>query len=115
MIRWCTQTLCAMVILTFVSARGATDTNVVTFEQARTLIDAHCVKCHDADTAKGNLNLTVLKTEKDVERDPRRLEKLLQFVRDREMPPPAKRPQPKEEERQRLIDRAQHTLANIDY
>jgi mono/diheme cytochrome c family protein len=115
MIRRCTQTLCAAAILTFVSARAATDTNVATFEQARALLDAHCVKCHDADTAKGNLDLTLLKTAKDVEGNPRRLEKILQFVRDREMPPPAKRPQPKEEERQRLIDWAQHTLANIDY
>ena len=117
MIRRWSQTafLFAFLFLTAVSSRAATHTNIATFEQARGLIDAHCVKCHDSDTAKGNLDLTVLKTQKDVERDPRRLETLLRFVRDREMPPPSKRPQPKEEERQRLIDWAEHTLANIDY
>jgi hypothetical protein len=36
-------------------------------------------------------------------------------LRDREMPPPGKRPQPKEHERQLLIDWGRFTLAHIDY
>lgn len=115
MIRRCAFTLLVLVVLALASARAATHTNVPTFQQAHALIDAHCIKCHDSDTAKGHLDLSGLKTQRDAERDPRRLETLLRFVRDREMPPPSRRPQPKEEERQRLIDWAEHTLANIDY
>jgi hypothetical protein len=108
------QTIFAVLVLACLSARGA-ETNLLTFSQAHSLIETHCFKCHDAETAKGNLDLTPLKTLEDYERDPRRLEKLVRFIRDREMPPPAKRPQPKEQDRQALIDWGQHTLANIDY
>ncbi|HWN95441.1 MAG TPA: DUF1592 domain-containing protein [Methylomirabilota bacterium] len=93
----------------------AAETNVIAFQKVHSLIEAHCFKCHDADNAKGDLDLTPFKTQQDYERDPRRLEKLLRFVREREMPPPAKRPQPREDERQRLIDWGEHTLAHIDY
>src|SRR5436190_4953532 len=74
-----------------------------------------CVKCHDTETAKGNLDLSALKTEREFAGDPRRLEKIVRLVREREMPPPGKRPQPKEQERQLLIDWGQYTLAHIDY
>jgi mono/diheme cytochrome c family protein len=93
----------------------AEETNSFKFADVRALIETHCYKCHDAETAKGNLDLTPLKSQQDFERDPRQLEKLLRFVREREMPPPAKRPQPKEQERQLLVDWGQFTLAHIDY
>lgn len=109
-----TPTTCAIAVLTLCCAPAA-ETNVVTFAQAHALIETHCFKCHDADTAKGELDLTPLKTQADYERDPRLLEKLLLFVREREMPPPAKRPQPKEQERQAIVDWGERTLANIDY
>src|SRR3954466_13788197 len=93
----------------------ADETNIVKFEQVRPLFETHCFKCHDSETTKGGLDLTPLKTQEDFEHDPRRLEKLVRFVREREMPPPAKRPQPKEQERQALVDWGQYTLAHIDY
>ena len=93
----------------------AAETNAFKFADVRVLIETHCYKCHNAETAKGNLDLTPLKSQQDFERDPRQLEKLVRFVREREMPPPAKRPQPKEQERQLLVDWGQFTLAHIDY
>ncbi|HMJ89447.1 MAG TPA: DUF1587 domain-containing protein, partial [Candidatus Acidoferrum sp.] len=94
----------------------AGDVAPISFErQIKPVIEAVCVKCHDADTAKGNLDLSARPTEDHFTRDPRELEKILRLVRDREMPPPGKRPQPKEQDRQLLIDWGDYALAHIDY
>jgi hypothetical protein len=93
----------------------AVDTNLVSFEKFHAIVENTCHKCHDATTAKGDLDLSPLKKQADYERDPRLLEKLVRFVRDREMPPPGKRPQPSEQDRQRFVDWGRHALANIDY
>lgn len=88
----------------------------ISFEKdIRPLLEAQCFKCHDADTAKGGLDLTPLKSQLQYERDPRQLEKIIRLVRERDMPPPGKKPQPSEAERQRFVDWGQHTLAHIDY
>ena len=84
-------------------------------KEVRPLLENTCIKCHDAETAKGDLDLSRFKSEEDYTRDPRLLEKVVRLVRDREMPPPARRPQPKEQERQLLIDWGEYTLAHIDY
>jgi hypothetical protein len=93
----------------------AAETNVLSFPQFQSIVEANCHKCHDATTAKGDLDLSPLKSQADYERDPRLLEKLVRFVRDREMPPPGKRPQPSEQDRQRFVDWGRYTLAHIDY
>jgi mono/diheme cytochrome c family protein len=90
-------------------------TNVIEFAEARKLIEAQCFKCHDSDTAKGEFDLSPYKTLEDFERDPRLLEKIVRLIRDREMPPPSSRPQPSEQNRQKLVDWGEHALANIDY
>ena len=94
---------------------SAAETNSLTFPQFQSIVEANCHKCHDQETAKGDLDLSPLKTQADYERDPRRLEKLVRFVRDREMPPPGKRPQPSEQDRQKFVDWGRYTLAHIDY
>ena len=93
----------------------AAETNVVEFKQFRAIVEDTCHKCHDKDTAKGDLNLASFKTQADFERDPKLLEKLVRFVRDRDMPPPGKRPQPSEQDRQKFVDCGPFTLAHIDY
>ena len=93
----------------------AAETNVIEFKHFHAIVENTCHKCHDAETAKGDLDLSPLKTQADFERDPRLLEKLVRFVRDREMPPPGKRPQPSEQDRQKFVDWGRHTLAHMDY
>lgn len=83
--------------------------------QIQPLLEKTCFKCHDADTGKGEVDLARFKTEEDFTRDPKLLEKLVRLVRDRDMPPPSRRPQPKEREREMLIDWGQYTLDHIDY
>ena len=101
--------MCAM-------GRGlSAETNVIAFKQFHAIVESTCHKCHDKETAKGELDLSPLKTQADYERDPRLLEKLVRFVRDREMPPPGKRPQPSEQDRQKFVDWGRHALAHIDY
>lgn len=95
------------------SGRAHAQTN--DFAAIHAILQSQCHKCHDAETAKGGLDLTPFTTQADFERDPQRLEKIIRFVRDREMPPPGKRPQPKEQERQQFVDWGQFTLAHIDY
>ena len=95
--------------------RSAAETNAISFAQFHTIVEDTCHKCHDQETAKGDLDLSPLKTQMDYERDPRLLEKLVRFVRDREMPPPGKRPQPSEQDRQKFVDWGRFTLAHIDY
>jgi hypothetical protein len=97
------------------SVEAATEPTFSFGKEIQPVVENTCVKCHDADTAKGDLDLSRFKTEEDFTRDPRLLEKIVRLVRDREMPPPGKRPQPKEQERQLLIDWGRSTLAHIDY
>ena len=104
----------AIVALLAVGRAGAAENPLLTFAQFQAFTEAQCHKCHDADTAKGGLDLTPFKSQAAYEADPRLLEKLVRFVRDREMPPPGKK-QPGEVERQQFVDWGRHTLAHIDY
>jgi hypothetical protein len=97
------------------SGLGAAEPPFSFTNQIQPLLEKTCFKCHDADTGKGEVDLTRFKTEEDFTRDPKLLEKLVRLVRDRDMPPPSRRPQPKEPEREMLIDWGQYTLAHIDY
>src|SRR4051812_8237780 len=57
---------------------------------AHVFVDQYCANCHDADEAKGKLNLVTLAT-RDVERDPAGWEKVVRRLRARQMPPPGKK------------------------
>ncbi|MCH2583086.1 MAG: DUF1592 domain-containing protein, partial [Planctomycetes bacterium] len=71
---------------------------------------AHCVKCHgQGDKVKGKVNLLELKSEKDLLARPELLEKLVEVLKNREMPP-KKEPAVSEPARKHLVARLQAML-----
>ena len=52
----------------------------------RAVVGQYCVSCHDADTAKGGLNLAAVAAE-DIGRHPQTWEKVVRRLRGRQMPP----------------------------
>src|SRR5438552_409479 len=54
-----------------------------------TMLNAYCVKCHDADMKRGDLDLTRLGRE-DITRHPDEWEKLVRKLQARQMPPAGK-------------------------
>lgn len=61
------------------------------FEQEiQPLLHKYCVKCHGNEKTKGGVNLESVASQEAVEQDPKRLERMLPLVRDREMPPAIK-------------------------
>lgn len=101
------------VLLAVLSQAPATPADEFTGE-IRPLLDRYCFGCHDADSAKGGVNLARYDTERSVHLDPRRWESVVRLLRDREMPPPKKR-QPTAEERERLTDWLTSSLRDMDY
>jgi len=83
----------------------------------RPLLEKYCFACHDDDVQKGDVNLAPYRTERDIHLDPRRWETITRLIRDREMPPPNRRPKdlPTPAERDRLADWLTHSLRHIDY
>ncbi|MDE0739480.1 MAG: DUF1592 domain-containing protein [Planctomycetota bacterium] len=70
----------------------------------------HCVKCHgQGDKVKGKVNLLALKSEKDLLARPELLEKLVEVLKNREMPP-KKEPAVSESARKHLVARLQAML-----
>ena len=70
----------------------------------------HCVKCHgQGDKVKGKVNLLALKSEKDLLARPELLEKLVEVLKNREMPP-KKEPAVPEPARKHLVARLQAML-----
>src|SRR3954464_5506549 len=55
----------------------------------RTVVDQFCVNCHDADAAKGDLDLTAVASD-DFGRHPEVWEKVVRRLRGRQMPPAGK-------------------------
>ncbi len=94
-----------------VSAFEGTDASE--FQQdIRPLLENYCFGCHD-DTARGGINLEALSEKGAFWRDPKVWEKALAQLGDRVMPP-AKKEQPKEEERARILDWLRATLETPD-
>ncbi len=56
-------------------------------QQQSTFIGKHCVECHDADNAKGGLDLTKLPLQPADPKNFAAWVKVHDRVRDREMPP----------------------------
>lgn len=61
-------------------------------------LDQYCIECHDADTKKGNLDLTSLKFDLKNPKPFAEWVKVHDRVRDGEMPPKKKKTQPAQEE-----------------
>ena len=59
-------------------------------DQVRPLVERYCVSCHDAETAKGGLNLAFV-LDKEVARHPQVWEKVVRRLRGRQMPPAGKK------------------------
>jgi hypothetical protein len=111
-----------MAILLFVlllgdGTRGVrADGGVLSFDYAKdihSLIENYCLKCHGPEKPKGGVNLSTFTNIACVKADPRTWQTVLTQLRERNMPPQNK-PQPKTEERTRLIDWIEVTLDSID-
>ncbi len=76
------------------------------------VLEKYCLSCHD-DTAKGGVNLEALSKDDTFWREPKTWEKTLNAVRDASMPP-AKKEQPKPEERALVSAWLAETLDNPD-
>ncbi|MBB76956.1 MAG: hypothetical protein CMJ75_20820, partial [Planctomycetaceae bacterium] len=62
---------------------------------------AHCIKCHGQENqVEGETNLLKIKSDKDLEAQPQLLEKLIQVLKNGDMPPPDATPLPKRQRQQ---------------
>ena len=95
-----------------VSATAELRASVDFQKDIRPVLEQYCFACHD-DTAKGEVNLEALSEDGSFWRDPKVWEKALAQLHDRVMPP-AKKEQPKDEDRARIVDWLRTTLANPD-
>ncbi len=62
----------------------------------------HCVRCHNPEKPRGELDVTKYRSAADVAADFREWETIVEFVREGEMPPPDEERQPTLEERRTL-------------
>ena len=76
------------------------------------LLESHCLDCHDAATTKGELDLERFDSLDDIARDPRTWENVLHQVGDGEMPPKDKKPF-SSDERKQFMDAVQNMLNGI--
>ena len=95
-----------------VSATAELRASVDFQKDIRPVLEQYCFGCHD-DTAKGEVNLEALSEDGSFWRDPKVWEKALAQLHDRVMPP-AKKEQPKDGDRARIVDWLRTTLANPD-
>ncbi|MFT7512210.1 MAG: hypothetical protein ACI9QL_001418, partial [Candidatus Omnitrophota bacterium] len=65
----------------------------------RTFIDAHCIECHDADSAKGDFRIDLLGTDLADPASYKHWARVFERVQNKEMPPAKRKEQPKPEER----------------
>ncbi|MGV3532681.1 MAG: DUF1595 domain-containing protein, partial [Chthoniobacteraceae bacterium] len=71
-------------------------------KEIRPLLDEYCLNCHDSDKPKADLDLERFEKEADLWSDPKTWERVLVQLQDRVMPP-AKKKQPTEEVRAKMI------------
>lgn len=77
------------------------------------ILKQNCLRCHNAETAEGGVDLQRLQQPGPIIDDLRLWQTLLQQVRDEEMPP--ERPLPSPAERQHLVDWIDEAIAAIDW
>lgn len=95
------------------TARPRAEEPSASFERdIRPLIETHCLDCHSADIQKGELDLEQFSTLAGVKRQPAIWQKVLDQLKNGEMPP-EKKPQPSPEKKQRLIGWVRETLDAI--
>jgi hypothetical protein len=82
-------------------------------QQAQPLLEHYCVKCHNPDKKKGEVDLTLYKDTTAVQQDFKVWQKVLQQIEDEEMPP--KDPQPTVAEREKLVSYVRRALDGIDW
>ncbi len=78
------------------------------------LIEKYCSKCHSGEKVKGGVDFSKYRDELAMQRDPKIWQTVVRQLREREMPPENK-PQPTDEERQKLVAFVKRALDNIDY
>jgi hypothetical protein len=81
----------------------------MTWAAGHKLMGRYCIDCHDADLAKGDLDLEKL-TKATVLHDYKLWENLLRMLREQKMPPKKKKKQPSDREREMLIAWITQTL-----
>lgn len=79
----------------------------------RPLLQTYCHECHGEKKQKAEVNLEAFTDEASVYRNPKLWENVLRQLQDREMPP-KKKPQPTEEEFERLTGWVDVMLASLD-
>jgi hypothetical protein len=85
-----------------------------TFEQeSLPFLKRYCIKCHNAEKAKGGVNLDVLKSEVALYRYRDRVEDTITQLRQKEMPPEDAK-QPEEAQRQQIAEYLRFKLDNFD-
>src|ERR1043165_2697545 len=82
-------------------------------QQTQPLLEHYCVKCHNPDKKKGEVDLTLYKDTPAVQQDFKVWQKVLQQIEDEEMPP--KDPQPSIKEREQLVSYVRRALDGIDW
>jgi hypothetical protein len=68
------------------------------------LLDQQCFDCHDEVEKKGGLDLSVFKDEAAVMKDRKIWRSVYEKVESHQMPPPKRKSQPAEQDRQRLME-----------
>jgi len=81
--------------------------------EIRPLLETYCLKCHTAAKAKGGANLDEFKGVASVYKNLKLVEVVIRQLRENDMPPEGK-PQPKPDERAKLIAWFDKTLNDID-
>jgi len=72
--------------------------------QVRPFVENYCVKCHDQETRKGDLDLSPFTTMDSVVKDFPHWELVLERLQNGEMPPAKSKQQPSEEIRKGIVD-----------
>jgi hypothetical protein len=83
-------------------------------KDVRPLLETYCFKCHAGEKVKGDVNLAGYKDADAVQRAPKFWQNVLTQVEERHMPPEGK-PQPAEEQREKLAGWLRDTLNNLDF
>lgn len=109
----CATNLALAVALLSATAAAATADSARFAKEIRPLLDQYCVKCHGGKKPKAGITLDQLKTDTDVYRDPRLWQGVAAQLHERAMPPEDK-PQPSQEERDRLADSIKQALDSLE-
>lgn len=96
-----------LVVLAVVAARAKANDPFV--ERFRPFADKHCVRCHNSQKARGELDLSRYSEARHVTADFRRWNHVIEFIRDGEMPP-EEEPQPTIEERKLVVEALETVL-----